>query len=811
MIRTFTCLTEEHSLALVLLAAFVCGLAAITGISLLGRARASPGRWRTTWLAMAAATTGCGVWATHFVAMLAYNPGLPFAFAPGLTLASVLVAVAASGGGFALVVFGGSLLYPPLAGGIVGLGIAAMHFTGMAAMRLQAEMGWHLPTAAMAVVLAAGIGAAAMTAFARRRHVGGLLASAGLLILAILALHFVAMGAVELTPTPLLPVPDSRLSQGWLALGVATATIAILSMGLAGAILDRHLAQRSADEATRLQGLVNATFEGIVIHAEGRVLDANEALGRLLGYRREELLGQPVLEFVAAEQVPLARAKIAAGAEEPYELQLLRRDGSRIHVEMLGRSVSYQGRIARVAAVRDTTERRRAEEHIRYLAHHDGLTGLPNRALFRDRLEQALAAARRDGHVVAVLCLDLDRFKEVNDLYGHANGDELLRQAGMRLRAELRQSDTLARLGGDEFAIVQPGIRDPAAAVLLAERLIATIADPFVTLGQETMIGVSVGIALFPQDGIDVESLLRGADLALYRAKSDGRGTCRTFEPEMDARLQERRQLERELRETLARGGLTLHFQPVADTEGGDITAFEALVRWPHPQRGMIPPADFIPLAEESGLILALGEWVLRTACAEAIGWPAAMRIAVNLSPAQFSHGDLPGLVRRVLDETGLEARRLELEITEGVLIKDSERALTILRQLKALGVRIAMDDFGTGYSSLSYLQRFPFDKLKIDQSFVRLAEHSADSRAIIRAVIGLGKSLGMPVVAEGVETTGQLDLLAGERCDEVQGYLIGRPMPAERLGRLIGGEPPSSEVAPGGCRKDDVSSLLSP
>ena len=809
MLRTFTCLTEEHSLELVLLAAVVCGLAAITGISLLGRARASGGWWRSTWLAMAAATTGCGVWATHFVAMLAYRPGPPVAFGLDLTVASVLAAVVASGIGFALMVFGTGRLHPPLAGAVVGLGIAGMHFTGMAAMQLQAEIAWHAPTVALAVALAAGIGAAAMTVLARSTAIAGVPASAGLLVLAILALHFTAMGAVELTPTPLAPVPESSLSQGWLALGVAAATIAILSMGLAGAILDRHLAQRSADEATRLQGLVNATFEGIAIHAEGRVLDVNEALGRLLGYTREELLGQPVLNYVAEELVPLARAKIAAGAEEPYELQLLRRDGSRVHVEMLGRTVNYQGRVARVAAVRDTTERRRAEDHIRHLAHHDVLTGLPNRALFRDRLEQALAGGRRAGQMVAVLCLDLDRFKEVNDLYGHANGDELLRQASMRLGAELRQGDTLARLGGDEFAIVQPRIDGPEAAVALAQRLIETIADPFETLGQETMIGVSVGIAMFPHDGSEVEGLVRSADLALYRAKSDGRGTWRTFEPEMDARLQERRQLERELRETLARGGLTLHFQPVADTEGGEITAFEALVRWPHPQRGMIPPADFIPLAEESGLILALGEWVLRTACAEAAGWPAAMRIAVNLSPAQFSHGDLPGLVRRVLDETGLEAARLELEITEGVLIKDNERALTILRQLKALGVRITMDDFGTGYSSLSYLQRFPFDKLKIDQSFVRLAEQSADSRAIIRAVIGLGKSLGMPVVAEGVETTGQLDLLAGEQCDEVQGYLIGRPMPADRLGWLLAETPPAAASATG--RRTDMASPVSP
>lgn len=788
MSRIVTCLTEEHSHELVLLAAVLCALAALTGISLLSRARASAERWRLAWLAMAAATTGCGVWATHFVAMLAYQPGLPMAFDFHLTLLSVLVAVLMAGAGFAIVVYGTSWRHTLAAGAVVGLGIAGMHFTGMAAVELQAEIGWNLPMVAAAVLAAVILSALAMRALIDDQGRRSILKATGLLTLAIVALHFTAMGAIELTPSLLLPLPDPVGSQGWLAVGVAAATIAILGMGLVGAIFDRHLARRTAEEADRLQGLVNATFEGIAIHADGILLDANESLGRLLGYPIAELIGRPVLALVPQDQVPLVMAKIDAGAEEPYESRLVRRDGSEVEVELLGRSFDYQGRPARVAAVRDMTERRRAEERIRHLAHHDGLTGLPNRMLFRDRLEQALAAARRSADVVVVLGLDLDRFKEINDLHGHAAGDELLAQVSMRLGAELRQGDTLARLGGDEFAVIQPGIDHADAAPALAQRLIDTIADPFQLAGQQVQIGVSIGIAVYPGDGQDAETLLRNADLALYRAKADGRGTLCSFEPEMDARLQARRQLERELREALVRGELTLHFQPLADTGDRTITAFEALVRWSHPVRGLIPPAEFIPLAEDSGLILGLGEWVLRAACSQAASWASPLRVAVNLSPAQFAHGDLPGLVQRVLRETGLAPERLELEITEGVLIKDSERALAILRQLKAIGVRIAMDDFGTGYSSLSYLQRFPFDKLKIDQSFVRLSEQSADSRAIIRAVIGLGKSLGMPVVAEGVETAGQLSLLAGECCDEVQGYLIGRPVPPEQIGRFLNG-----------------------
>jgi diguanylate cyclase (GGDEF)-like protein/PAS domain S-box-containing protein len=790
MYRTLTCLTQEHRLELVLLAAVVCCLASFTGISLLGRARASTAR-RLGWLAAAAVTTGSGIWATHFVAMLAYRPGLPVAYELGFTLASVVVAVAVAALGLAVVTYGRGTWQAPAGGAIVGLGIGGMHFIGMAAMRAQAEIGWDVPLVAAALLLAASLGAASMTAFARQWTRQSTLLASGLLTTAIIALHFTAMGALELTPTPLRPMPDALSSHGWLASGIAAATIWILAMGLVGALVDLYLAKRAADEAARLRSLVNATFEGICIHCEGHVLDANDALGRLIGRSREALAGRPVLELVAPDHRPLVQARIAAGSEEPYEAELLHSDGRRIQVELLGRAVTYEGRAARVVSVRDMTERHRAEQRIRHLAHHDGLTDLPNRMLFRDRLDQALASARRSGQALAVLCLDLDRFKEVNDLYGHAAGDELLVQVGMRLCAETRESDTVARLGGDEFAVIQCGMGRPDAVADLAQRLIDTICDPFCLLGQQTLIGASVGIALFPHDGDDVDTLLRNADLALYRAKGDGRGTFRSFEPEMDARLQARRQLERELRETLAAGGLTLHFQPLADAGGGEITGFEALVRWPHPTRGMVGPAEFIPLAEECGLILALGEWVLHAACREAVGWPSPMRIAVNLSPAQFGHGDLPGLVRRVLAETGLAPERLELEITEGVLMKDNERTLAILRQLKGLGVRIAMDDFGTGYSSLSYLQQFPFDKLKIDQSFVRLAEHSTDSLAIVRAVIGLGKSLGMPVVAEGVETAGQRDLLARERCDEVQGYLIGRPMPADRIRAFLAGPTP--------------------
>jgi len=431
-------------------------------------------------------------------------------------------------------------------------------------------------------------------------------------------------------------------------------------------------------------------------------------------------------------------------------------------------------------------ERRRAEDHIRHLAHHDALTGLPNRALFRDRLDQALASARRQGGMVAVICLDIDRFKEVNDCFGHPLGDKLLQAVATRLSETKRESDTVARLGGDEFAIVQTGLEQPEGADALVRRLLDVLSHAHDLDEHQLAAGVSLGVAVSPVDSSDPDQLLKCADIALYRAKAEGRGTFRFFEREMDARLQARRELEQDLRRALLMEEFQLQFQPQLTVATQDITGFEALVRWHSPKRGMVSPADFIPIAEETGLIMPLGEWILRQACGEAASWPPHLKVAVNLSPVQFRQRDLASLVARTLAETGLAPERLEVEITEGVLLNDTEATLETLAQLKALGVRIAMDDFGTGYSSLGYLQRFSFDKIKIDRSFVIGLEDRSGGDAIIRAVIALGRSLGISTTAEGVETEAQLAFLKDEKCGEVQGFHCGRPIPADQVGSWL-------------------------
>jgi diguanylate cyclase (GGDEF)-like protein len=420
-----------------------------------------------------------------------------------------------------------------------------------------------------------------------------------------------------------------------------------------------------------------------------------------------------------------------------------------------------------------------------YLAAHDQLTGLPNRALLADRLRQALAAACRSGAQVAMLCLDLDHFKTVNDTLGHAAGDLLLRMVTERLRARLRESDTLARIGGDEFAVIMPEVQQPREVEIVATRLIEAIRAPFMLDGQQTFIGLSLGIALGEGD-VAAGELTKQADMALYQAKDEGRGVYRFFAPDMNVRLLRRRALENDLHRALDNGEITLHYQPQVDATSGTIVGAEALMRWNRPGEGPVSPAVFIPVAEETGLIGVLGVWLLREACREASGWPKPMGIAVNVSPVQFRLSDFTEAVRTALALSGLDPTRLEIEVTESILLNDTEETLAILAELREMGVRIAMDDFGTGYASLGYLQKFRFDKIKIDKSFVDALDTNPNAAAIVCAVVGLSEALGLTVNAEGVENDGQISLLRAYGCHELQGFHYWAPMPAQELRQLV-------------------------
>jgi diguanylate cyclase (GGDEF)-like protein len=438
-----------------------------------------------------------------------------------------------------------------------------------------------------------------------------------------------------------------------------------------------------------------------------------------------------------------------------------------------------------VATHEDITEQRRAEIKIEHMAHHDSLTDLANRALLNERLEQALARSTGE-EMVAVHHLDLDQFKAVNDTFGHLGGDTLLKTVAERLRRLVRPTDTIARMGGDEFVIVQAPVVDAAEATSLAQSIIAAMGEPFDIDSHQAVVGVSVGIAISPGDGSAPDKLLRNADLALYRAKADGRCTFRFFEAAMNEQMQNRRMMEQNLRKALPSGEFELHFQPVVNLQSNIISGFEALVRWNHPERGMIAPSTFIPLAEETGLIVPLGEWIIRQACLTARSWPDNLRVAVNISAVQFRNPGLTQVIVGALAAAGIQPTRLEIEITESVLLRDKAATLAVLHQLRALGIRIAMDDFGTGYSSLTYLQSFPFDKIKIDRSFVKDITENAGSLNIVRAVAALARGMGMIATAEGVETIEQLEKIQAEGCTEMQGYLFSRPLPAADIERLF-------------------------
>ncbi|MBV9783459.1 MAG: EAL domain-containing protein [Acidisphaera sp.] len=449
-----------------------------------------------------------------------------------------------------------------------------------------------------------------------------------------------------------------------------------------------------------------------------------------------------------------------------------------------------------VATYEDITERRRVEARISHMAHHDALTSLPNRVLFRERMEQALGKLHRQNDSLAVLCLDLDHFKDVNDTLGHPAGDALLEEVAKRLQDCVRDADVVARLGGDEFAILQSGATQPDHASALAQRIVETVGQAYELEGQRVIVTVSLGIAIAPMDGSSADQLLKNADMAMYRAKADGRGTYRFFEAEMDAQLQARRAIEMDLREALPHQQLEVFYQSLFNLGANRVSGFEALLRWRHPEKGMISPAQFIPVAEDIGLIGAIGAWVLHQACCEAVRWPDHVKVAVNLSPVQFRGQDLVGRVADALAASGLSPNRLELEITESVLLQDNEAVLATLHELRALGLRIALDDFGTGYSSLSYLRSFPFDKIKIDQSFVREMGKRPDCLAIVNSVSMLAWELGMTTTAEGVETEEQLRVLRTAGCTEVQGFFIDRPKPAADVMLMFGASAPVLELS---------------
>jgi diguanylate cyclase (GGDEF)-like protein/PAS domain S-box-containing protein len=558
----------------------------------------------------------------------------------------------------------------------------------------------------------------------------------------------------------------------------------------------RSLSQELENTKKFLELVVDNIPVSLIVErvSDGRYLLANRGAEKILNRRREEVIGLTAADIFNQREAKLIIARDTAAIKKrdllTEEHPISTKDGLRLFLTRRMTVLNEAGDPQYLIKTHeDVTDRRQTESRMAHMAYHDGLTDLPNRPAFLQALTQMIEACAGTGEEFAVLCVDLDGLKEVNDVFGHAAGDKLLIEVARRMQTTAR-GGVVARLSGDEFGLIIDG-KQPEAGKALGQQLAEAMASEFQIDGKSLRAGITTGLSVFPHNGADAASLLANAGAALFRAKAKSRGSISLYEPEMDQQIRDRRVLHQDLSVAIKKDELSLHFQPQAmsarDVAESEVIGFEALARWNHPVRGFVPPSEFIPLAEESGLIVEMGEWILREACREAASWPKPLQIAVNLSPAQFAHGDVVGLVHAILLETGLAPGRLELEITEGVLIEDFDRGLALLRRLKALGVRISMDDFGSGYSSLSYLQAFPFDKIKVDRTFVMNLGRNPQSAAIVSAVIDLAHGLDMSVVAEGVETQEQLSFLTSEDCDAVQGYLIGKPLPIAQYAALVG------------------------
>lgn len=775
MFLILNCLTIDHDWQLVVLAASIWIIGSVALFLLLRRAADCVAARRRQWLAVAALSAGVGIWATHFVAMLAYRSPVPLRFELVLTALSAAVAVCFFWGALWLA---GKRPRPArsiAAGAIATMGVGAMHFIGMTALEGVVHLGVdRLPVAIAALVVWALFAAAFQSRAAGR--VAGIALPACLSVLAVVTLHFTAMAATTLILDPAM-APNAGSDPIWVVAAIMAVTIGLILLVLAGAFLDRLL--------TDLKGLTEATLEGLaIVGREGRIVEVNGRLADILGIDGRSLIGaRPDTLFVDGGGTP-----IRDFGEGPIDARAFDAVQEDQWLEIATHSIEYRGRPCQVLAVRDLTERKRFERRIQHLASHDPLTQLPNRAHFTQVLESELRDMTRP---FALLALDLDRFKAVNDIFGHAAGDEVLCKVTRILRDTVRHDDLVARIGGDEFVILAFHADAADNAQHLAQRILTAFAEEMDISRDPMAVGVSIGIAIFPRDGVDTEGLRLNADIALYRAKESGRGQFRFFDTQMDHLARERRELEGELRQAIAADQLHLVFQPLVSTARGQVMGYEALLRWDHPARGRIPPSVFIPIAEETGAIVPIGEWVLRRACMTAAGWAGDVAVAVNVSAVQLQVPNLAAVVADALAESGLAPDRLELEITETALMRNRETTLSVLHAIKALGVRIAMDDFGTGYSSLNNLQAFPFDKIKIDKSFVCSLEDDEAARSIIRAIVGLGRSLNLPVVAEGVETDAQRRMVTEEGCPQAQGYLFGMPaahpvLPAMRL-RSVG------------------------
>ncbi|UJW85414.1 EAL domain-containing protein [Devosia sp. SL43] len=788
---------SSHDPRFVILAAVVCLVSAYACVSLLHHAQRTNGRLGTIWIGVAALAVGFGIWATHFVAMLAFRPGFSLNYDIVLTAASLIIAIGVCGAGIAMASRGSGLRDHFLGGAVVGVAISSMHYTGIAALVMGGSIGWNSAGVAISILAGILLSGLSFVAASSGRRIGG----AMLLTLAICAMHFTAMGSAGFSGCfPLSAAGE--IDSGWLSIGVALVSLLILGVTFASAVLDEADRRRTDRELKRQQADANRISEvtgllematthmaqGLMLFdSAGYLRFHNDRLADIVGAgtERRDLVGQHFNDLSAGLRPRVTNLSDADRLQYDARLAELRDKLARGEGSDYMRTLD-NGRIVRfihspiadggwVTTLDDVTAAQRSQAAISHLAYHDSLTNILNRAAFNETLDTALEDAETSDLNIAVIAIDLDRFKEINDNYGHIVGDQVLKSLATRLSTGLKEGESVARLGGDEFAAIKTFISMDALRDFLARietALFARIETDIVAV----TTGASIGVAIYPEDGGDRSRLLNNADLAMYRAKAEFDTRVCYYEHDMDEHARQRRAMAKDIWSALEHDAFYLVYQVQKSVATNEITGYEVLLRWDRPGFGLVSPTDFIPVAEECGAIGAIGNWVLKMACLDAASWPEPYKIAVNISGIQLSQVELIDTVRAALLRSGLAPARLELEVTETSIIADKRRALHILRQIKAMGVSIAIDDFGTGYSSLDTLRSFPFDKIKLDRSFMTEVEVNEQSKAIVRAILALGRSLSVPVLAEGVETLAQLDVLRLEGCNEAQGFLLGRP-----------------------------------
>lgn len=768
----YTCLKETHDHYLLLLAGAVCMIGVYASFAIAKHAGRLEGRAKTLWLAIAISAAGCTAWSTHMIGLLAFNPGMPSGFDPALMVLSLILTIVGIGLALSYAIGSRNRMHRFGAGLLLGTTITVLHYLGQSAYMVTGVVSWNIELVALSILASLPLFGLAMVLPGERRRALRPFA-APLLVVAIALLHFGGMAALQIEFDPRIEIPVANLSPELVAPVLALVSAALVALAFMGLRFALNARAQIIRDQVRLKQLADLAVEGLAI-CEDQIIDSvNDSLAQITGFSKDELSGR-LLQSI------LPNLTIDAIAEkEEQDTVLLSSGGDIVPVRVLRKTVQVGSRDRIVIAVRDQSERLQTEAKIRALAFSDPLTGLSNRASFGEVLAVKCSRATTADKAFALLLLDLDRFKAVNDTLGHSMGDKLLKRVAARIIACGEPIEAIARLGGDEFGVI---VTNADLADDIANKIIDLLSRPFLIDGSIVDIATSVGIAIAPEDAADPETISRHADLALYAAKGHGGSVACRFEREMSNRANARRALELDLRRALTREEFEVFYQPQVDPKSGRFQGAEALVRWRHPTRGLVSPADFIPLAEEIGLIAPLGEWVLRTACLEAKTWPSHITVAVNLSAVQLRDSGLARTVAGILAETDFPASRLELEITESALLQDEAVTYNILHALRSMGIRISMDDFGTGYSSLSYLSRFPFSKIKIDQSFVRQVPGDNDAVAIVQAITSLAARLRMTVTVEGVETDEQRAFIVAEGCDQIQGYLISRPVEGETI-----------------------------